>query len=157
VLGRQKAKNAATKELIIMPNSNNRNNSSGSGIKTAAALGLGAIVGALAAGAAWYLSSEEERPQHQGVYQNSHPVHRPPQAQAEKNDTDEDEKDGTIKMCEVCFASFDELKECGVQIVSTPCGHVYCRDCIIGALQVKPECPHCRSEVKVDKLRRLYL
>ncbi|CAL8095710.1 unnamed protein product [Orchesella dallaii] len=144
-----------------MPNSNNQQNSSGSGVRTAAAVGFGAVLGALAAGAAWYFTSDEESrssSQRHEVYHTSHPVHRPSQPlPTANNDTDKDEKDGTIKMCEVCFVSFEELKECGVQIVSTPCGHVYCRDCIVGALQVKPECPHCRGEVEVHNLRRLYL
>ncbi|ODM98890.1 E3 ubiquitin-protein ligase RNF4 [Orchesella cincta] len=143
-----------------MPNSNNnQQSSSGSGFKTAATLGLGAAIGALAAGAAWYFSSDgEQRNRQHEVYRTSHPVNRPFQPEPEtKDDSETDEKDGTIKMCEVCFISFDELKLGGIQIVSTPCGHVYCRDCIIGALQVKPECPHCRSSVQVANLRRLYL
>lgn len=113
-----------------------------------------------AAGAAWYFSSDEQQHQQQQQhrYQTNHPVHQPVNTSKEKDsDKEEDEKDGTLKVCEICFASFMELKECGVQIVSTPCGHVYCRDCIIGALTVKPECPHCRSAVYEQDLRRLYL
>lgn len=119
-----------------------------------------------AAGAAWYFSQDEEQSQQrhqqqrQHFYSQNHPAsdqhHNVPRAQ---NDTEkeDDEKDGTVKVCEVCFVSFAELKECNVQIVATPCGHIYCRDCICSALSVKSECPHCRTEVRVHDLRRLFL
>jgi len=146
-----------------MPNSGGRQQSSGSSGKSIASFGFGALVGALAAGAAWYLSSEEEQRPHQHQrYPPNHPSYQapsPPPRSASTNSTDkeDDEKDGTVKVCEICFASFAELKECGVQIVTTPCGHLYCRECILGALSVKPECPHCRSEVREQNLTRLYM
>jgi len=144
-----------------MPNSGRRQESSGA--KSAAVFGLGALAGALAAGAAWYFSSDEEQAQRQHQhqrYQPNHPSYQaspPPTANQNLTEKEDDEKDGTVKVCEICFSSFDELKQCGVQIVTTPCGHLYCRDCILGALNVKPECPHCRSVVREQNLTRIYM
>jgi hypothetical protein len=143
-----------------MPNSN-RQQSSGSGQsgKSLAVFGLGAVAGALAAGAAWYFSEEEQPHRQQQRYQPNHPSYQADLTTPSQNATDkeDDEKDGTVKSCEICFSSFVELKQCGVEIVTTPCGHLYCRQCIMGALSVKPECPHCRSEVREETLTRIYM
>ena len=49
--------------------------------------------------------------------------------------------------CAVCLADY-------VQPCRTPCGHVYCRDCLRATLKARPPwnrgaCPLCRSAVSV--------
>jgi hypothetical protein len=49
--------------------------------------------------------------------------------------------------CPVCF---EELVE---GVVSTPCGHRFCRGCIEAHLLRDPLCPECRREFAADSLR----
>ncbi|ODM95349.1 hypothetical protein Ocin01_11342, partial [Orchesella cincta] len=44
----------------------------------------------------------------------------------------------------------------GVEILATPCGHVYCRDCIFQALRDKPECPECLSKLYIQNLNTIH-
>lgn len=37
----------------------------------------------------------------------------------------------------------------------TPCGHWYCRECILGVLAAQPRCPLCRRDIGVHQVRRL--
>jgi superfamily II DNA or RNA helicase len=41
--------------------------------------------------------------------------------------------------CSICMSDVTEA-------VSTPCGHTFCRVCLMTALQVKPKCPLCRQK-----------
>ncbi|OQS03657.1 peroxisome assembly protein [Thraustotheca clavata] len=38
----------------------------------------------------------------------------------------------------------------------TPCGHVFCWECIIGWCQNKPECPLCRQQVQPQDVKCIY-
>jgi len=52
--------------------------------------------------------------------------------------------------CPLCLDSADAL-------TTTLCGHVFCRECITAALNVKSECPVCRSYVRMRNLHPVYL
>jgi len=52
--------------------------------------------------------------------------------------------------CPLCLDSAETL-------TTTLCGHVFCRECITAALNVKPECPVCRSYVRIRNLHPVYL
>ncbi len=46
-----------------------------------------------------------------------------------------------IDDCCVCY------KPCtGKNVVNTPCGHIYCRDCFFRWIRVRPTCPMCRRD-----------
>jgi len=48
--------------------------------------------------------------------------------------------------CPICWDSPPEMPS------ETPCGHVFCRSCIMAALQHKKECPSCRASVASHRL-----
>ncbi len=47
--------------------------------------------------------------------------------------------------CIICYELMPEP-------VITPCGHLFCNDCINKCLAIKKECPMCKGEVKVEQL-----
>lgn len=46
-------------------------------------------------------------------------------------------------LCSICLENFEP----GDVITSSHCSHTYHRDCILGWLQVKDECPNCRQQM----------
>lgn len=58
-----------------------------------------------------------------------------------------------------CLMCFEDFGDGGVEAMVTPCGHVWCRCCIIAVLEVKPPsneglCPLCKQNVTFTELRR---
>jgi SNF2 family DNA or RNA helicase len=47
-----------------------------------------------------------------------------------------------------CIVCFDNMTD----PVLTHCGHMFCKDCIMRCIDIKPECPLCKSNVTGDKL-----
>ena len=47
--------------------------------------------------------------------------------------------------CIICYEQMPEP-------VITPCGHLYCQDCINKCLTIKSECPMCKNEIKPGQL-----
>merc|ERR1711907_779891 len=45
--------------------------------------------------------------------------------------------------CAVCREQFEE----GLQTMRLPCGHLFCRDCVLPWLQQAHTCPTCRHEL----------
>lgn len=56
----------------------------------------------------------------------------------------------TSLSCPICLDPF-------TQETSTRCGHIFCRECIMGALAVKSVCPTCRKRVTKRGLIRIFL
>eukprot|EP00249_Psilotum_nudum_P010903 c22836_g1_i1 orf=539-1156(+) len=52
--------------------------------------------------------------------------------------------------CAICM---DTVKE----EMSTICGHIFCRVCIMGAFQVQKKCPTCRRKLTNSQIHRIYL
>ncbi len=50
--------------------------------------------------------------------------------------------------CKICF-------EPRKNTASTPCGHLFCWDCILKYAQIKAECPICRAQVQPKHLVRV--
>jgi len=50
--------------------------------------------------------------------------------------------------CSIC------LGPAVVAFVTEECGHLYCRDCIMGALDKKKECPVCRRRLTAEGIRK---
>ncbi len=47
-----------------------------------------------------------------------------------------------------CIICYDMMPE----PVITPCGHLFCQECINKCLSIKKECPMCKGDVKVEQL-----
>ena len=56
------------------------------------------------------------------------------------------DRDGECPICMEC--PYDEP-------LQTPCRHIFCKECIVGYLQTKPECPMCRAKTTVPQLKQL--
>ena len=61
--------------------------------------------------------------------------------------------------CPVCFNHFTENRK----MMSTKCGHIFCRECLIRSLKQSPECPKCRTRLpsrrrdKADAMHEVFL
>ena len=53
--------------------------------------------------------------------------------------------------CLICFESSTNRI-----VVTTMCGHIFCKTCIQRWIEIKPSCPVCKSAAYKDKLIRLY-
>jgi hypothetical protein len=45
--------------------------------------------------------------------------------------------------CAICLDKRHVIKSRNKRIVSTNCGHVFCKDCLVNALRVRNVCPTC--------------
>ncbi|XP_062124785.1 uncharacterized protein LOC133837887 [Drosophila sulfurigaster albostrigata] len=54
--------------------------------------------------------------------------------------------------CPVCFESVRQREPC-----TTRCGHVFCKECIQGAVRSTQKCPLCRKKIGIRQLTRVYL
>lgn len=59
--------------------------------------------------------------------------------------------DGEVNENEICGLCYDKRKAPSV----TPCGHLFCWECIIKNCTIKPECPQCRQFCPARKVIRL--
>lgn len=53
--------------------------------------------------------------------------------------------------CPICMGPLGE------EIMSTRCGHIFCKNCIKTAINVQGKCPTCRKKVTVKQLVRVFL
>ena len=59
--------------------------------------------------------------------------------------------------CPVCLDSFSAIQRRG-QLVSTVCGHVFCRTCLLTCLsQGQGQCPTCRRRLGLRDFHPIYL
>ncbi|XP_068182466.1 E3 ubiquitin-protein ligase RNF4-like [Antennarius striatus] len=59
--------------------------------------------------------------------------------------------------CPVCLDSYSEIVKSGRLVVSTKCGHVFCRQCLRDALDLSHKCPTCRKRVTPRRYHPLYI
>ena len=64
----------------------------------------------------------------------------------EKDDYETDDSDA--ERCQVCLEGFKNAS-------ATPCGHVFCWECVIKSCIVKSECPSCRTSCKPNEIVQL--
>lgn len=59
----------------------------------------------------------------------------------------------TIRLeCPICLESIKDQ-----DLSSTECGHLFCTECIKGAIRSHKRCPSCNSSHNLKKLRRIYM
>ncbi|EOD05535.1 hypothetical protein EMIHUDRAFT_125289, partial [Emiliania huxleyi CCMP1516] len=61
--------------------------------------------------------------------------------EAAKRQKTEAEKRIVAERCPICWDSPPD------QLVTAPCGHTFCRSCIMAALVIRKECPCCRESL----------
>lgn len=55
-----------------------------------------------------------------------------------------------IFSCAVCMGPL-------VEETSTLCGHIFCKRCIVTAIQFQNKCPTCRQNLTINSIHRVYL
>lgn len=60
------------------------------------------------------------------------------------------EQDDKGPKCAVCLDSFTQ-PSCG------PCGHVFCRACLLATIKATKKCPTCRKAIQPRHVHRIYL
>ncbi|NXU86469.1 RNF4 ligase, partial [Xiphorhynchus elegans] len=63
---------------------------------------------------------------------------------------------GTIR-CPICMDFYSEIVQSERLIVSTPCGHVFCSQCLPVALETTSTCPTCRTELTHSQYHPIYI
>jgi len=111
----------------------------------------GAVAGGIAAAAAalWYEDTKKEEDEKERLRAQNYYMAPP---------NDDEKPTDVLQQCDICFMPFKEIKLSDDNaIVSTPCGHMFCKKCIVKALQRRKECPNCRQKMTQDNLTRLYI
>jgi hypothetical protein len=58
--------------------------------------------------------------------------------------------------CPICFQSFEPVK-CSGDLQSTPCGHIFCKPCILQSITLNPKCPICKRQVTASQIHPIFL
>lgn len=58
----------------------------------------------------------------------------------------------TLTKCPICLDDFAFS-----QILSTICGHLYCKPCIKNAIKTRKKCPKCNHNLKSSQIHRIFL
>merc|ERR1711953_163613 len=58
--------------------------------------------------------------------------------------------------CSICISTFEELQAEGKSLKTTPCGHVFCSDCLELSIEASNKCPKCRQKVTLKKCVAIY-
>ncbi|KAH8421276.1 hypothetical protein KR009_012142 [Drosophila setifemur] len=74
-----------------------------------------------------------------------------PPKRVRPSDLEQSQREDSYK-CPVCLEAV-RLR----QPVSTKCGHVFCRECIISAISSTHKCPMCNKKLTARKFFRIYL
>eukprot|EP00088_Acartia_fossae_P008339 TRINITY_DN1397_c0_g1_i11.p1 TRINITY_DN1397_c0_g1~~TRINITY_DN1397_c0_g1_i11.p1 ORF type:complete len:258 (-),score=33.25 TRINITY_DN1397_c0_g1_i11:1231-2004(-) len=71
------------------------------------------------------------------------------------------EKENEGPSCPICFQSFSEITRSGAEVVSTDCGHLFCKGCVDGVFQsagtTSTKCPVCRKRILRRGIRKIFL
>ena len=131
---------------------------------------LTAAFGAICAVAAYIVTRPARAPAHErgGGGRGSYPYGYRPRRSSSEDDDDETDTYHTPRRtmepeekesCKICLDSFDFIKKSGREIYTTPCGHLFCKKCLLDSLarSTNKNCPICRERVKVNLIHRVYL
>jgi hypothetical protein len=59
--------------------------------------------------------------------------------------------------CRICLDSLQNIRKKSIDIMASPCGHVFCSSCITSSLQLRSTCPICQSFILPGQLIKLFL
>lgn len=137
-----------------MPDTNESKTSSNSTLlKTVAGVAIGAAVALGTYFIGREMGQEEAKQQYQQrvhYAQNMTPT-------SNKGKCDDEDDDKISRDCTICMVSFKQLMNKGVELHSTPCGHIFCKECINSALAIYTRCPICNEELLPGQTTRIFL
>lgn len=58
--------------------------------------------------------------------------------------------DKETRKCPICLEKMEEM-------ATTPCGHVFCNQCLIDCVKAQKKCPKCRKSVQLKQIHRLFM
>lgn len=137
-----------------MPDNNDTSKTSSSStvVKTVAGIAIGAAV----ALGAYFLGRVDGQEEAKQGYQ--HRVHYAENMTPKADKFDDNDGDEKIsKDCDICKVSFKQLINNGAELHSTPCGHIFCKNCIDASLRIYARCPACNKELCPGQTHRIYL
>ncbi|XP_035209413.1 E3 ubiquitin-protein ligase RNF4-like [Stegodyphus dumicola] len=59
--------------------------------------------------------------------------------------------------CPVCLNFVENIVRNGINMVTTPCGHLFCNECMDSILKRTKQCPTCRKSLVKQRIRKIYL
>ncbi|CAH1782905.1 unnamed protein product [Owenia fusiformis] len=59
--------------------------------------------------------------------------------------------------CPVCLESAKNISRRKNQLMSTTCGHVFCKNCITASIKAQHKCPTCRTKLSLKQIHPLFL
>ncbi|XP_074597757.1 uncharacterized protein LOC141852596 [Brevipalpus obovatus] len=74
----------------------------------------------------------------------------------EKPPTPTPEGNARIIKCSICLEDESTIQSAGGQIVSTVCGHVFCKECIVKAIKNQRMCPKCRKKLSQKQFHPIF-
>jgi len=83
-----------------------------------------------------------------------------PETQPHDDKTAQDETESNDDTgCPICLYSFKQIKQKGMRLVSTQCGHIYCHKCmdeVMDATNGDTECPICKKRITRNSYHTIY-
>ncbi|XP_076130729.1 E3 ubiquitin-protein ligase RNF4-like isoform X1 [Alosa pseudoharengus] len=58
--------------------------------------------------------------------------------------------------CQVCFSTYAEIVQRGRGMVSTLCGHMFCKECLCKSLDRTHACPKCQTKLTRKQYHPIY-
>ena len=62
----------------------------------------------------------------------------------------------TSNQCPVCFEDLQDLPS-GIDVLVTPCGHLFCSNCLNQHLENSNTCPTCRKPIQSNQPLHIFL
>ncbi|XP_074643085.1 E3 ubiquitin-protein ligase RNF4-like isoform X2 [Tubulanus polymorphus] len=73
------------------------------------------------------------------------------------NREEDDFTPGRAVSCPVCLDNYRQIRASKRTLMSTVCGHVFCSECINGAINIQRRCPTCRKKLNKKQIHPLFL
>ncbi len=139
-----------------MPETDSKKTSSNTSVLKVVA---GVAIGAAVALGAYFMGREEGQTEAKQQYQErvSYAQNMTPKVSTKCDDDDDEDDDKITKDCIICRVSFKQLMNQGVELHSTPCGHVFCKNCIDDSIRLYSKCPACNEGIAPGETHRIYL
>lgn len=58
--------------------------------------------------------------------------------------------------CSICISTFEEIQAEGKTLKSTPCGHIFCAECLEMSANHSKQCPKCRKKILLKRCHPIF-